>query len=547
MKNFFEDKYKLFLIVLSIIFFVTYLFLSIDFNNFSKMNFFHQPDYLVFNQPDESANYFFIRKLVVEKVFRVGEDLSFLTLNQLHPRSMTVVQGTLVPIGFPGVVAVFSLFTSFFVYIFGSSFFNLALVSLVPLLGAVTPLFFYGFLKKIFNRRVAFFASLLLFINPAWWYYASRSLQHTIIFIFFVVSSLYFATSFVYCHDKRKSLFAFLWAFLFGVAILIRPIEFLWLGPLLLFFLVYLRKNLTRNSFLFFLLGAFLSMLIFALLQIIYYGSIWSTGYAFVQENGMAGNILDKISSNFFLFGFSVKAMLKNTLFYSGLVFPVWLFVYFLSFVYLNYLLLKKNLDKKKYKILFGTFVFTALCLIFYYGSSSFVDNLSMQYSIGSSQVRYFMPLYLFGTVFIAFLFEFLFKKVKYFIFIFFAVLFIFSIKSVFYDFEGLLHIKSILNEYNDIKTEIVQNTEDNSIIVTRYADKYIFPDRRVITSVEDKNFVPAIKNLLLRGYKVYIFDLFADKRYYENMSFQLDLSDISISEDIFKTKDSVLQQIFLK
>jgi len=196
---------------------------------------------------------------------------------------------------------------------------------------------------------------------------------------------------------------------------------------------------------------------------------------------------------------------------------------------------------------LVSTFVFTAICLIFYYGSSSFVDNLSGQYSIGSSQVRYFMPLYLFGTVFIALLFEFLFKKLKYFIFIFFVFLLIFSIKSVFYDFEGLSYIKSVLIEYNDIKTEIVQNTEDNSIIVTRYADKYIFPDRRVITSVEDKNFVPAIKNLLLRGYKVYVFDLFADKRYYENMSFQLDLSDISISEDIFKTKDSSLQQIFLK
>lgn len=549
--KFFKDKYRSSLIVLSIIFFVIYSFLNIDFANFPKLNF-TSSDYLIFNQPDESANYFFSRNLTFSNhYFRVPEELSFLTLNQLHPRSMTVVEGNLVPIGFPGVILVFSLFASLFVAIFGGGVFNFALVSFVPLLGALTPLVFYAFLKKIFNRRVAFLASLLLFINPAWWYYSSRSLQHIIVFSFFLVSSLYFVAKFVYCHNfKKKNIFAFLWAFLFGLAVIVRPIEVLWLGPVFLFFLIYLRKNFNPKDFLFFGLGAFLTAFVFFFLQIVYYGAPLATGYALVQENGMAGSVLDKVNDSFFLFGFSFKAILKNAWHYAGILFPAWFLSYAFSFVYLVYLLCKKNLDKKKYLILFNIFIFIALVLSFYYGSSSFADNLSGNYSIGSSQVRYFMPLYIFGTLFIAIFFDFLLKlqKLKYLLLpLFFIILSLSSVFSVFYKFESLTHIKSVLKEYKNIRTEIVEKTENNAIIITRYADKYLFPERQVITSLENDYFLQGVKILVSRGYPVYIFDLLKNEKALETMLDRLSPYDLGLSEPVYENEDSQLRQILSK
>ena len=90
-----KGKTKIMLLAMSSIFFVTYLFLYIG--GVPLVGDKALP-YLIFNQPDESINYAFIREYVLEGNRQIQEPLLDLTENQVHPRSTTVVNGALTPI-----------------------------------------------------------------------------------------------------------------------------------------------------------------------------------------------------------------------------------------------------------------------------------------------------------------------------------------------------------------------------------------------------------------------------------------------------------------
>jgi len=118
MANNFLKKHKeiLSLLVLAVVFLFVYLFLYWDvfrmgFNPAAARLPMRQgePPQLIFNQPDESVNYFFIKQLVLENRFSFPESFSDLALSQVHPRSTTVINGGIVPIGFPGFIVLLSL------------------------------------------------------------------------------------------------------------------------------------------------------------------------------------------------------------------------------------------------------------------------------------------------------------------------------------------------------------------------------------------------------------------------------------------------------
>ncbi|MBI5022913.1 MAG: glycosyltransferase family 39 protein [Candidatus Magasanikbacteria bacterium] len=194
------------LAVFGAIFFVVYLYLYLP--TAPKY-----PKYLILNQPDESINYFFIRELALNNRFGLPEPLAGITASQVHPRSTTVVNGAIVPIGFPGVIVIFGLLMKLLVKIFGIGNFNLLAAALTPFLAAVTPLFFYGFLRRVWDERCALLSAVLLFFLPPWWYYASRQFQHNSLLVFLIVAGLYFfvcgAASRECCHSERQRIFLF--------------------------------------------------------------------------------------------------------------------------------------------------------------------------------------------------------------------------------------------------------------------------------------------------------------------------------------------------
>jgi len=58
----------------------------------------------------------------------------------------------------------------------------------------------------------------------------------------------------------------------------------------------------------------------------------------------------------------------------------------------------------------------------------------------------------------------------------------IFSFNLVYFESEaGLVKIKSNTDLYIDIEKEVINSTEDDSVIITSFADKLLFPKRKVI------------------------------------------------------------------
>lgn len=508
---------KIFLGLSALIFFIIYLYLYLP----HPVKY---PDYLILNQPDESINYFFIRELTINNQHSYIEPLSKVALNQVHPRSTTVVNGSLVPIGFPGIIIIFGFILKVLIKIFGSNNFNILAVSLTPLLAALTPIIFYVSLKRVFNEKIALVSAFLLFILPPWWYYASRPFQHNTLFIFLIVSLF---SCFIVSLEKKvlrqKTLLTFLAGLFFGLAVYVRPSEIVWLLILAIYGLIAARRAWSWQQYLSFAVGLVLAMILFFYTQIAFYGQILGSGYVKPEITGAAGSILSGpqginfIKAIFLPFGFHPKVMWNNFVAYFVSLFGLWTALGILGFRLFFLGWLKKNTQESS-KILkyLSLLLFISLYLLIFYGSWFFYDNLLLSPSIGTSYVRYFLPIYVFSLPLIAWFFVSLWswrgRVGKVFLIIILVVLLATSFFEVFFRLEGLKNIKTTIAEYQNWQEQVLIKTEPDSLIVTNYADKYLFPLRKVIPGWHLDEQISAIGNLLKTGLSIYLYDLHLDQ-----------------------------------
>lgn len=496
------------LFVLAVVFFVIYTFLYWPGSV--------QPENLLLNQPDESVNYYFIREFVLHNNFRAPESLSLLTANQVHPRSTTIIYGALTPIGFPGIIILFGTILKLLTRVFGQASFSYFAVVLTPLLGVLLPILLFNFFKKLTNTATAFLTALLAYILPGWWYYSSRPFQHNVLFVFLLVSFLLAGAQVVADNKKIKGWF---WSIIsglcLGLAIYTRPNEAVWLMPLALWLMYYFRKRLNWvNVMLFFGVLLFVGWL-YAATQIVYYGHPFGSGYIRPQGDGASGVLLNRgagtlLKQILLPFGFHLKAMLKTFWHYGGTLFATWFIFSLLSF-FVGFTRNRQAGDVLLPKVYYGFYFLFSFYLLMYYGSWSFTDNVMNLPSIGTSYVRYFLPIYIFGLPILA---EWLvglynwnnFGRVLTVFFL--AILLLSSGRAVFAPLEGLGAIKNTIKTYYDWQSAVYSQTTAESVIVTRYADKYLFPGRKIIAEWSSTYAKQAINSLLIRGVPVYWFDL---------------------------------------
>lgn len=492
----------------SVIFFVVYLFLYWPGSK--------QPENLILNQPDESVNYYFIREFVLRDNFRVPEPFSLITANQVHPRSTTIIYGAMAPIGFPGIIILFGIVLKLLTRIFGSAYFNYFAVALTPLLGALLPILLFKFFKNLTNIRTAFLTALLAYIMPCWWYYSSRPFQHNVLFVFLFVCFLLAGARVILTNNKKMGWF---WSVISGLclgfSIYTRPNEAVWLLPLALLLMYYFRKKLNWVSImLFFSVLLFVGWL-FAATQMIYYGHLFGSGYVRPQADGSGGVLSSRgtwtlMKQILLPFGFHIKTMLNTFWHYGGTLFLAWFIFSLLSF-FVGFTRNRQDDDVLLPKVYYVFYFFFAFYLLAYYGSWRFTDNVMNLPSIGTSYARYFLPVYIFGLPILA---EWLaglydwnkFGKVVTVISV--AILLFSSYCAVFAPLEGLNSIKSTVSAYNEWQGAVYSHTEANSVIVTRYADKYLFPGRKIIAGWSGQEAKQAINALVARDVPVYWFDL---------------------------------------
>ncbi|MDD5031465.1 MAG: glycosyltransferase family 39 protein [Patescibacteria group bacterium] len=494
--------------------------------------------------PDETANYTFSKlygqtgeMAIFEEYNLVGEDI-------IHPRSFGSIDGNLKPVSFLGIILIYG-------WLVGLTTYKI-LPFLTPALAALGIIFFYLFIKKIFGPRNGLISTFLLASFPPYLYYSARSMFHNVLFVALLIFGLYFGLLMAGKKYEWKNLdlanwlFAALSGFFFGLAIITRTSELLWLAPaLLILWLFNLRKiGFTK-------LVIFLSSLFLAILPVLYwnqilYGSPLSGGYpemnqsveTLVESSGdlikstAAGNLtysremLNKIKGTIFYFGFAPKQSVRMFYYYFTDMFP-WLFW---PAVFGGLLFLQRVLKwRKKHLVYLIVYGFISTILLFYYGSWLFHDNPDPRsFTIGNSYTRYWLPIYLgalpFTSLFIIKLTRAMFprlakiapeeaegkvlvkkaifpmagnfikkefKRLKRTFFIscsravLLILIYFISISFVLFGSEeGLIYSIENQKKSRYELEKILELTESDAVIITRYHDKVFFPERKVIVGL---------------------------------------------------------------
>jgi hypothetical protein len=468
-KIWFKNNYRIFcLVFLALIFFFFYSWLSLT-----------TP--LKFNSPDETANYFFIKQFVLTGEPKYLEPLNFDFGGIFHPRSTNVAGGFIVPGSFLGLILIYGCIAKIV---------GLWLVPyLTPLISVIAVLFFYGIIKKVFSAKIAFISALLFFLHPAIFYYASRGLFNNLLFLDLFIIGFYYLLNL-----KAVGWRAILAGLLIGLALVTRPVEVLWVGPILLVLFLLYHKNINWRGLILFILTLILTLLPILYYNQVLYGSPWATGYTVQSSVGAVESLVNpeiaqrKLTIPIILpFGFGPRTILKNFYHYG-----IELFWWLTISAVIGFLMILKNYKKilKEQKLFLYFFSFLFLFLMVYYGSWQTYDNLTPgRYTMGDSHIRYWLPLYVFSLPFVSL---FLLKLASIFpdsrlkkalTGLLFLSFFLLSFNTLFFrDEESLLAVKNNLLEYEKISNQVFNLTEPDSAIITERSDKIFFPERKIIT-----------------------------------------------------------------
>ncbi|KKS11102.1 MAG: hypothetical protein UU63_C0017G0022 [Candidatus Uhrbacteria bacterium GW2011_GWF2_41_430] len=76
-------------------------------------------------------------------------------------------------------------------------------------------------------------------------------------------------------------------------------------------------------------------------------------------------------------------------------------------------------------------------------------------------------------------------------------LVFLFSVRLVIWGNDGFIQTHDNLESFTEKKQIVLEQTPPDCIIIVDMADKYIFPDRSVITPLRDENVYQAIPEIL--------------------------------------------------
>ena len=478
-------------------------------------------DFIKFSSPDETANYVFAKLYAQESTLYLIEKYDIVAKDIIRPRSIRSDNGVLKPMSFLGMPIVYGSA--------GKIFTVASIPYITPLLGAFGIILFYLILKKIFGRNVALVSAFLLAFFPPYFYYCARSMFHNIPFIVFLLAGLYAFfpptgrdKSFYKPERERRGVYAVFETFIlvarpvlamfasgafFGLAGITRTSELLWLLPVLVALVFFNLRRIKLAGLVGFIVGAFLFVLPALSWNYVLYGSFVSGGYpqmnSSISELQISGK--DLVSSGV---SAKIEAMwesalrLKRTIFHFGIdleksrmiagyyILEMFPYLSILSVAGAVLFFARYKAVRKRHILYFSLILFLASILIVYYGSWEFYDNPDKsEHTIGNSYTRYWLPIYLGSIPFASYALirisgflgrfriagnVFLAGSVA-------CLCFFSAIQVLIGSSEGLLQTAEKISSTKQEYELIIKNTESDSVVVTRYHDKLLFPERKVI------------------------------------------------------------------
>jgi 4-amino-4-deoxy-L-arabinose transferase-like glycosyltransferase len=442
--------------------------------------------------PDETASAFFVNTFNESQSFRASESANLLYDNAVHPRSMKVQNGDLVPGSFIGLPVLYG----FLVYIFGGWILPL----LTPLIALLAIFCWNKLLKEWFSKEVAFVGTVVAMFHPALWYYSVRGLMHNVLFVSLIIIATYlFFTRPIGFHLKRckdrigklanwqKYIDLVFVGVLLSLALFTRLSEVYWVGALFIFFIVIKWKQIRLNGLILLILSFLIAAVPFLLINNATYSSPFVTGYNLSQTSQLVTQGVEAVedSSIVFPFGFHPRAALVHIEDYAISLFW-WLSI--MAALGLP-LFLRKQKNRKVHLTYFKVFVVMAIWLGIWYGSWTFFDNPDRsQITIANSYIRYWLPLFIMSTPFIASFIVWVSSKAKSgfarksVVAIFLTLIISLSANIVFFNGpDAFMNVSKVLVQSEQIKAEVLLKTEPDSIIIVDRSDKIFFPDRKVI------------------------------------------------------------------
>lgn len=577
--------------ILVVIVFAVAFFLGTSSYNFLTQDYSSDgtKDFVKWGSPDETANYIVSKLYAQTGDFQIFEKYNIIANDVMQPRSFRSDFGKIKPVSFLGLPLIYGKIANVTNY--------KVLPFLTPLFASLGILFFYLLIKELLGRDVALASSFLLASFPPFIYYSARSMFHNVLFVVLLIVSLYFmvlmakrVVKFNYSDFWLKKIIFFFYPALAGIflgaSIATRTSELIWLGPSL-FILWLININKVALSKILILI----SFMILAMLPVFYhnqilYSSPYLGGYAEMNKSIIAlkdagsdlvkntinepGNfanlksIYETVKTNLFPFGILPKQSLRMFDIYFAKMFAPIFYLGILGFILFSARI-------KKWKIGHWAFLLSyfvgSLILIIYYGSWEFHDNPDPNsYTIGNSYTRYWLPVYLgfipFASMAIIRITRILFSfrilqaksdeakffslKIGYkFLAVISQILIVslVAINSVQYVLagseEGLIYNIARQEKSHQEWEKVINLTEGNSVIITRYHDKLFFPERKVIVGLfDDKNMLDEYAKLA-RLLPVYYYNFTLPEKDMEYLnSRRLYEFDLSIRE-VKKISDS--------
>lgn len=538
---------------------------SLFFIGVASFNYFTQTaSYIHWTSPDETANYFFAKKYAADQTLIQFEPANLIGTNLVHPRSVRSDGVWLKPVSFLGIILIYGQIGHFLSPV--------VIPYLTPFFGALGLLIFYGLISRWRTRRTALAATFLLAFFPVYVYYSARSMFHNILFIVLLLGGIYFLALTL---DKRYHLkthlpflskklnwpaglscfWSLLAGILFGLAIITRTSELLWLAPASLITLIFYGRRLGLVRLFIFFAGLWIGLMPALYWNQILYQSPVYGGYREMNQslNNIATasqNIINKtlgvpikstlvavsststikfsywqtvnqIFNSIFYFGLKGHQSFHLAKIYIGEMFP-WLAILG-SLGYLWLLVCNFRRPQRVDWLYLTILPVISVILIFYYGSWIFNDNPNVRsYTIGNSYTRYWLPIYLLliplaviaiEKISVASMFFFKSLKTKRALLIgllSLAIIIIAFQSSRFVLFgseEGLIY--AYYNSLNDrwLAQTVGPAVPTGAIIITQYHDKVFFPEHRVIISLLTDVYLYPYFEKIIRYYPLYYFN----------------------------------------
>ncbi len=496
LKKYFRSNWQIIILsFLSIVFLFTYSWFSFVTTQDGEVR---------FASPDGTANYFWAQRYAQGEELFYFEELNIVANDVVVPRSVRSDNGVVKPASFLGIILIYG----FLGKIFGSWI----IIYLTPLFTVLGVLFFYGIVKRVFTKKIAFISALMLLALAPYWYYTSRSMFHNVLFIDLVLAGVWFWLNSTRIQQIKRIrtdfIFAFLAGIFIGLAIITRTSELIWLLPVILIAWIFYFKEIKWEKLFLFLCGIFLALMPMLYYNQVLYGGMLKFGYGASQDNLSSMSTLDnkvldvgggtrarsfaqdKISK-FLPADINIRQAGKSFIYYYVVMF--W-YLFLPAFFGGIWFLFNWKKHEKKDWLYFSSFVIISVILVLYYGSWEIHDNPNKSsVTIGNSYTRYFLPMYIMSIPLAVLFFRYLAQIIKnrylnrylinsisvVLLLIFFTLNFQ---ATIFAKEEGLISMKEGI-EINKIRTEhIMSLVEEDAIIISERFDKFFWFDRKVIT-----------------------------------------------------------------